>query len=539
MACDHRGKVALDRLGPVAHLLCMDRRVGLGQLRHGLPRRQPTNRGAGLSVIVLAAKQMQPDQIKSVAELPARRIGRVMGIDELAALVQHRSACSRASGKSVPVVAVRHRLVDPRQELLHGAGHIVDPAECTHNTLFRGGVLLLLGGALNSRLLIRAHRPAGYITPVECGEQSLAIHQGLVGKVEHVFAVAAHAGPIHHPAGFKRSTVKQLHRRVDNLGGPPGAGLVFLFADIIRQWQNYPKPGGFGCVFPCGVDGKSAAQSIADTDNSLGPAGLHIIEIQGNHPPGGHMSVAAQAIGQSAANKTANVLQPVLIPLGHGQIRLSAFLAADRLTQALIKLAQGALLYLPGPESGTRCGKADLFIILHCHTSFATSKMFLCYGNRKLLNLACPHRCAFTVSRLPNQREPANPVKQTSQGCVFRQIPSHFTGNPPPLRQRDTVSQGLVFRAVSWLVSLAFAVYPLSYVCPSVRIALQPFALSSYQAANNPGKYLSHYQRHVISASSPLCHAGWRCVTLLGVSGVLTVAFKQDRRPVVACREGW
>ena len=100
---------------------------------------------AALSLIpfVEVAEFMNAHQVESIAELPARGVGRVIRVGEKVAVVDHKAGGCRTCSIGVAVGA-RGLRIDLRQEFRDGLRNRVCPAECADDAFFGCRVALLV-----------------------------------------------------------------------------------------------------------------------------------------------------------------------------------------------------------------------------------------------------------------------------------------------------------------------------------------------------------------------------------------------------------
>ena len=158
--------------------------------------RQLVCRRIRLCIAVLVAEQMQPHQIKRIAQLAACRIVCVVGKEKLAALIDHRTAGSCAAGIGEAISGITHR-VPVRQDLCNDPVHVIYPAERPHHA----GLLCrirLLGSPRNFRC--SQPRPLFHVPPVGVHSQNaVGIGEILVPVGVDVGTVRTARRPVHQP----------------------------------------------------------------------------------------------------------------------------------------------------------------------------------------------------------------------------------------------------------------------------------------------------------------------------------------------------
>ena len=158
-------------------------------------------------------EQVQPHQIKGVAQLAARRVGGVMRIGVLV-VVDHQPARGAAAHEGVAVV-LRRGGVPVGEDVFEHVRDAVRPAERPDDPALGQRVFLLGDRAAHLRLHRLRGRPERGVRPVGIGGQHLVrVEKRLVRVAEHVLAVLRRAGPVHEPCGLKGRGVEAGQRQL-------------------------------------------------------------------------------------------------------------------------------------------------------------------------------------------------------------------------------------------------------------------------------------------------------------------------------------
>ena len=223
-----------------------------GGLAHGQIGGQPIDGRIGRGAVVQIAEAVQTDEVKGVHQLAAARICSMMGIQELAIVIEHRTAGGGAAEEGEAPGHGIHRCIDIGQECLHSSFDVVDAAESAHNAVFSEGVSLL-GRRSCKRSSARQSRPGGDIMPIlVCTQQPVHRKHFPVGVVEDILAVATAAGPVHQAAGLEGGLIGQLH--ANEIGHASGAGLVFVSGAGAAERQQHTQPRSRRHMLASGVD---------------------------------------------------------------------------------------------------------------------------------------------------------------------------------------------------------------------------------------------------------------------------------------------
>ena len=123
---------------------CSYRRLVLqAHIAHGLVGRELNHGCIGSRIFVLITEAVEPDKIECVHQTPAAGVGRMVAEKELAIVVDHCAAGSRAAQIGVSVFHTVNGIVYLRQECVHGGQHVIGSAECADNAGFFQRVALL------------------------------------------------------------------------------------------------------------------------------------------------------------------------------------------------------------------------------------------------------------------------------------------------------------------------------------------------------------------------------------------------------------
>ena len=338
--------------------------IGSRLLAHCLVAGQSASRGSLLRVVILIAIEMQPHQIKSVDQLPTRRIGRVVRVEEFAAIVQNRAACRTAACERISVRGVVYGLIDTGNEFVHRRGDIVDPAERAHDAAFLRRIALLCRKLLRG-LRTEDHRPLGHVAPVGIGRQHrVRVKHGLVGGVVDILAIFADAAEVHQARGFKCRRVCVL--KPDILRRPASQRLIFVRRAGPVQRKQHAQPRRGRMMLARRVDAVAAAQRFHASRHSLRLPGRDIVEVERKHVTPRHCARLAACSDQSARHIAADVLQLVLLRLRKTQVLRHCLRAARGDAQLLIQFRQQQRLRLPESRfSGGTDRNCNLSVVLH------------------------------------------------------------------------------------------------------------------------------------------------------------------------------
>ena len=158
--------------------------------------RQLVCRRIRLCIAVLVAEQMQPHQVKRIAQLAACRIVCVVGKEKLAALIDHRTAGSCTTGIGEAISGITHRVL-VRQDLCNDLVHVIYPAERPHHA----GLLCRICLLCSPRdFRCSQPRPLFHVPPVGVHSQNaVGIGEILVPVGVDVGTVRTARRPVHQP----------------------------------------------------------------------------------------------------------------------------------------------------------------------------------------------------------------------------------------------------------------------------------------------------------------------------------------------------
>ena len=316
------------------------------QTAHGIEGRQPVDRCALLCVVVLGAELMQPHEVERIDQNAAARVGRMMGIQESAVIVEHRAARCAALCIGVAVGHIGFT-VHARQELLHCRRHVIRSAERTDNAGLLARVALLLCAAVAQLRLAGHGRPTADVPPVlvQC-QHTVRREERLVLVPENILGIRAGARPVHQALDLERGRIEPCHFRLNQLGQSAADRLVLVRLHGAVGRRNNTQTRCFRAVLARGI------HAVADTQTGTAPQDLccrarrQVVEVEGHEIAPLHVCFLTPS-GKLSADKAADVLAVVPLGLAHLHIGRECFLAADRRVQAVIQFSKGHDRRLP------------------------------------------------------------------------------------------------------------------------------------------------------------------------------------------------
>ena len=285
---------------------------------------------------------MQPDHVPGVHQLPAAGVRGVVTVQPFA-LIDDGAACGRSFCVGEPVILIS-REICPGDQLVHGLGDGIDPAEGSDGPFLCEGILLLRHGPADCVLFGSGYdRPLPDIVPVLIQAQhSGGADEVIVKYPVHVFRVAGAVRPVHQPVDVEGGLVAVGHP--DPAGDHPGYGLILVIVDGTVQWDDHPEPGRPAAVLPGGIDHRSDLQIVDGLQDLVGQACRDRVHVEGDEV------VAFDCFGESLAvnlspDEAADVLQLVLVGFRHLHKFFVGFLRPVWLPEHLAELGP---LDLPG-----------------------------------------------------------------------------------------------------------------------------------------------------------------------------------------------
>ena len=312
-------------------------------------------------------EQVQPHQIKGVAQLAARRVGGVVRIGELV-VVNHQPARGAAAHEGVAVV-LRRGGVPAGEDVLQHVRDAMRAAKGADDPALLQRVLRfgrLCTGALLQRL---RGRPERGVRPVGIGGQHLVrVEKRLVRIAKHVLAVLRRAGPVHEPCRLKGRGVEAGQRQP--VRDAAGDGGVLVRRDRAGKRDDEPKPHllrrvAVGRVERVGVDERHV-QIVHE-------GGVGVVRVQADQAAVDHARVATPAVFEITAHKPADVLDVVALGLAHGGVLGRRLPRAGGPGELIQKFAPEHLPVLPLRRLAAAArGDEQLFVVgdLHVGTSF-------------------------------------------------------------------------------------------------------------------------------------------------------------------------
>ena len=181
---------------------------------------------------------MPAHEVESVAQLAARRVGRVMGKGILV-VVDHQPARGAAAHEGIAVVLCG-RGVPVGEDIFQHIGDAVRPAERPDDAALGQRVFLRGGCAAHLRFHWLRRRPERGVLPVGVsGEHIVRVKERLVSVSEQILPVLGRAGPVHEPRGFKGRGVEAGKRQV--VCDAAGDGRVLVRRDRARERDDEPQ----------------------------------------------------------------------------------------------------------------------------------------------------------------------------------------------------------------------------------------------------------------------------------------------------------
>ena len=205
-----------------------------------------------LAVGVQLAELMHAHEVEGVAQHPARRVGRVVGVEELAVLVHDRAAAAASGRVGVARLPARQLAwyVHAGQEALDGGVDVERPAELADDTGLGLRVALPSGLAQHHGRLLLADRPQARVPPCAPGpvlcQHAVGVEDRAVLLAEHVLPVLRAARPVHQPLRLVGRWIHLLD--VDPLGHLACHGRVFLRGHGSAQRNDPAQARRFGRV---------------------------------------------------------------------------------------------------------------------------------------------------------------------------------------------------------------------------------------------------------------------------------------------------
>ena len=174
------------------------------------------------------------------------------------------------------------------------------------------------------------YRPCADIAPVGVpGQVHVRVEQRAGLLFEDELAIGRRGRPVHQAAGFIGGVVKQVD--ADFLGDHAAQRRVFVLADFAGQRHDQAKARCFRGVFMGGVHTALPALQHGDL---FPDAWLAIVHVQRSHRPAQHVAVLTAAFLQVTGDKSAYVLNAILLTLFHVAVFLHGLRGAQGLGDA-------------------------------------------------------------------------------------------------------------------------------------------------------------------------------------------------------------
>ena len=126
-----------------------------------------------------------------------------------------------------------------------------------------------------------------------------------------------------------------------------GAGFIFIGCDRSVERDHHAQAGCCGSVFAGAVNCIAATQLFNFANNGFSLPSGDIIKVQGDDITASHVDSFSPGTAEGAADKTADVLQIVLLSFLQGHVCGQGFSTPDRNAQTLIQLSNGKCCLLP------------------------------------------------------------------------------------------------------------------------------------------------------------------------------------------------
>ena len=338
-----------------------------GEVLHGLEGGQLGGGIVRVGLAVQCAELVQPHHVKGVQQPTTGRVGGMVAVGKAVIVNDH---ASMGVGGDV-VVPPRHGavLVDVREEGVDGCGDGVGAAEGPDHPRLGQRVGLFLDFPLHDNLLAAGHRPLRRIVPVGvlC-QDGIRVEQVAIDLLTHELAVRGGGGPVHQAARLVGGVIELLD--ADLLRHLPGHRHVLVRPDLAGQGDDEPEPGGLRGVLVGGVEVAAEGEEHLHLLYDLRGGVVHV-QRQGR--AGQHTVLLPAAPLQSAEDKAADVLDGILLGLGH-LLELRQCLGGHLgLEDAVAELVQ---LHFRQPPLFVHPAVADRYLDLHSYLPAVRSRIF-------------------------------------------------------------------------------------------------------------------------------------------------------------------
>ena len=205
------------------------------------------------SLVIQIAEPMNPDDIKSVAELQVRRVLGMVGIDKLVFLDFH--ARHGAGFDQVPALVRRCRFIHIAQKGFERLlNRVVYPVEQADNAVLRQGILLFLSCGHSRLALPGGSRQPGGISPFRVsGQDIVRIQPRAFRFLIHKGSVCGGGRPVHQLVRQIRTLVEIVNAQ--HLREIPGYSGKLLRGSVPGHRDDDPDPGLFLRAAVGGVQG--------------------------------------------------------------------------------------------------------------------------------------------------------------------------------------------------------------------------------------------------------------------------------------------
>ena len=284
---------------------------------------------------------MQSHQVKSVQQPAADRVCGMVAVCELAVVDDNTG---RGIGGDIVVATVHsRRRIYIREEGVDGFLHSIGTAEGTHHTRLCQRVGLLGDAVLYQLGLAAGNWPGGGVVPIVV-TRKVFIRVKLCAVLHLVEKLAVGGGgrPIHEPGCLVGGIVKEVN--ADLLCHHAGDCRIFLLTDFPLQRNEQTKAGMLRRVFMGGID---AALEIVEQRNFIPDIWGAVVHIQREQRAAQHHAVFAATFPEMPSDKTAHILDAVLLPLFQLAVFFDRFGGADGAAAAGAEICPGDILVLP------------------------------------------------------------------------------------------------------------------------------------------------------------------------------------------------
>ncbi len=312
-----------------------------GKIRHCLKGRQLAGGGVRGALIVQVTETMQAHQVKGVQQPTADRVCGMVAVGKLPIVDDDtgRGICG-----DIVIAAVHgRRRIHIREEGVDGFLHGIGAAESTRHTRLCQRVGLLSNAVLHHLGLTAGNRPGGSVVPIiVTGKVFIRVKLGTVLHLVEKLAVGGGGRPVHEPGCLVGGIVKEVD--ADLLCHHAGDCRIFFFADLPFQRNEQSKAGMLRCVLMGGID---AALEVVEQRDFIPNVRGAVVHIQGEQRAAQNHTVFAATFPELTSDKTAYILDAVLLTFFQLAVFFDRFGGADGTAAAGAEIRPGDVLVLP------------------------------------------------------------------------------------------------------------------------------------------------------------------------------------------------